>query len=263
MSYDTLSNKFYADCYSQNRSSIDEQATAILDLISSYIDCVENISVLDVGSGPGRLAIPIAQKVDKMVCIESDLLAVNYLRRRAEENNLSIEIHAKKIQDLSKDDLGCFDLVILSHIIHWIDAISLFHLSNQFLKDTGYILLSYFDLTNLNKMLFYKISGEQILKIQQEITLSTAQVKTRLSQANLSVIHKADIPISVDYGNGKLEDIIKSSGTLAWKKLQKKLTEDEYSTIKQRALNRLADEPCLIDTEYRTVLLAKKVDLFQ
>jgi 2-polyprenyl-3-methyl-5-hydroxy-6-metoxy-1,4-benzoquinol methylase len=254
----TTDSKSYADCYHKNRSDIDEQASVILELISDLIGNISKISVLDVGSGPGRLAIPIGQQVHKIVCIESDLSAVNYLQNRAERNNVKIKVYPAKIQDLSSEEIGCFDLVILSHIIHWIDVSLLLDLSKEYIIDDGYILLSYFDLDNLEDMLFYKISGEKILKIQKLHTLSTLQIENLLSQADFNIIHRIEIPIKVDYGNEKLESIINSAGTLAWKKSQESLSEREYSELKSSALTRLNSEPSLINTEYRTMILAQK-----
>jgi hypothetical protein len=107
-------------------------------------------------------------------------------------------------------------------------------------------------------MLLYKISGEKILKIQKLHTLSTLQIENLLSQADFNIIHRIEIPIKVDYGNEKLESIINSAGTLAWKKSQESLSEREYSELKSSALTRLNSEPSLINTEYRTMILAQK-----
>jgi len=254
----TIDSKSYADCYHKNRSGIDGQASVILELISDLIGDISKISVLDVGSGPGRLAIPIGQKVHKIACIEPDLSAVNYLQNRAERNNVEIEVYPAKIQDLSSEEIDCFDLVILSHIIHWIDVSLLLDISKEYVIDNGYILLSYFDLDNLEDMLFYKISGEQILQTQKHHTLSTSQIKNLLNQADFSIIHRIEIPIKVNYGNEKLESIINSAGTLSWKKSQETLSEREYLELKSSALTRLNSEPSLIDIEYRTMILAQK-----
>ena len=86
MKAQTIDSDTYAECYYKNRSSIDEQALVILELISNLIGDISKVSVLDVGSGPGRLAIPIGKKVHKVVCIESDLSAANYLKNRAKRN---------------------------------------------------------------------------------------------------------------------------------------------------------------------------------
>jgi 2-polyprenyl-3-methyl-5-hydroxy-6-metoxy-1,4-benzoquinol methylase len=259
----TTDSKSYAECYYENRSDIDEQASVILKLISDLIADPSKISVLDIGSGPGRLAVPIAQEIRKMVCIEPDLIAVTHLKNRAKENNVEIEIYQAKIEDLSSKEIGCFDLIILSHIIHWFDVSLLLNLSEKYITENGYILLSYFDLDNLKDMLFYKISGEKILQIQELHTLSTLQIEHILNQGNFNIIHRIDIPLDVNYGNGKLESIVNSAGTLAWQKAQETLSEKDYSALKANALTRLNSMSCLSDTEYRTMILAKKQSMSQ
>ena len=253
-----MDSKSYANCYHFNRSEIDEQASAILNLISDYIGPPSNTSILDIGSGPGRLSIPIGQQVQKMVCIESDLRAVTHLKKRAKENNIEIEVYPSKVEDLSSEKVGSFDLVMLSHIIHWFDASVLINLSQKFIKDNGYILLSYFDLDNLKNMLFYNVSGKEILKIQKSYTHPTPRIEHLLNLAGFKTIHRTNIPLNVDYGNGKLESIINNAGTLAWQTAKERLSEKDFSILKECALTRLNNAHQLNDIEYRTMILAQK-----
>jgi len=255
---DSVINELYAECYYAYRSDIDEQAASILELLPNYFESLENISVLDVGSGPGRLAIPIGRKIQRIVCVEPDISAANHLRSRSEKSKVHVEICTKKIQELSNQNLGYFDLVILSHVIHWFELSSLFEFSAKFVKDGGYILLSFFSLDRLKNMLFYKISGKEVLEIQKKYTPSKLEVKRELSQLGFQIVKNIDIPLNVFYGEGKLENIINSAGTLAWQKLRSKIPEEEYRQIKLQALTRLKNEPSLTDTEYRTMILAKK-----
>jgi len=254
----TIDSDTYAECYYKNRSSIDEQALVILELISNLIGDISKVSVLDVGSGPGRLAIPIGKKVHKVVCIESDLSAVNYLKNRAKRNKLEIEVFPSKLENLSSEEVGHFDLVILSHIIHWFDVSILLNLASKYIVDNGYILLSYFDLENLKNMLFYKISGNEILKIQEDHTISTSQVENFLNSAGFNIIHRGNTPLNVNYGDKKLEKIINNAGTLAWQKAKAILSKKEYRELTKSALTRLNNEPILRDTEYRTIIVAQK-----
>ena len=255
-----MDNGDYAYCYNNSRSDIDDQALAILTLISNLISDPSEISVLDIGSGPGRLAIPIGQKVNKMVCIESDLNAVNYLENRAKENHIEIKVYPSKLEYLSSEEIGQFNLVILSHILHWFDPSLLLDLSKKYVVNNGYILLSLFDLESLKKMLFYNISGKKILEIQEAHTPSTDHIETLLNKAGFEVVQRIKIPLVVNYGNGKLESIINSMGTLAWQKAKEILSVEEYTKLKTSALARLNHEHQLNDTEYRTMILAQKRD---
>lgn len=258
MKIDILTNKSYAECYYENRSNIDEQATSIIDLIINNIGSLNSITVLDVGSGPGRLAIPIGQRVKKIVCVEPDVSAANYLKSRFEKCQVNFELHISKIQDLSSQKIGKFDLVILSHIIHWFEASSPFGCSTNFVKENGYLLLSLFNPDRLSNMLFYKISGSEILARQLKDTPSITDIECYLSSIGFDIIKKVDIQLSVFYGNGKLERIINNAGTLAWQKLKNTLPEEEYRRIKQDAFFRLKSESNLNDIEHRSMVLAKK-----
>lgn len=258
LSNSTVTDELYAECYNEYRSGIDEQASSILKMMSTYIGNLENISVLDVGSGPGRLAIPIGQVVQRVVCVEPDIVTAKYLKSRSENSKIPIEVHIAKIQDLSNQNLGYFELVILSHIIHWFEPSSPFGLSTNFVKNGGYILLSFFDPDQLKNMLFYKISGKEIFEIQKNDTPSKLSIELMLIQQGFEVVESANVSLNVFYGNDKLKHIINSSGTLAWQKLKEKVPEEKYRQIESQALTRLENESCLTDTEFRTMILAKK-----
>ena len=221
MKAQTIDSDTYAECYYKNRSSIDEQA-----LTNEVSDGeLSKVSVLDVGSGPGRLAIPIGKKVHKVVCIESDLSAANYLKNRAKRNKLEIEVFPSKLENLSSEEVGHFDLVILSHIIHWFDVSILLNLASKYIVDN---------------------------------TISTSQVESFLNSAGFNIIHRGDTPLNVNYGDKKLEKIINNAGTLAWQKAKAMLSKKEYRELTKSALTRLNNEPILRDTEYRTIIVAQK-----
>lgn len=259
MKIDILTNQSYAECYYENRSNIDEQATSIIDLITNNIGILNSITVLDVGSGPGRLALPIGQQAKKIVCVEPDISAANYLKSRFEKCKVNFEIHISRIQDLSSQKIGKFDLVILSHIIHWFEASSPFGCSTKFVKENGYMLLSFFNPDRLSDMLFYKVSGSEILTRQLQDTPSITDIEYYLSSAGFEIIKQVDIKLNVFYGDGKLERIINNAGTLAWQKLKNTLPEEKYTQIKQDAFFRLKNESSLNDIEHRSMILAKKV----
>ncbi len=185
-------------------------------------------------------------------------MAAKYLESRSDDINMPIEIHISKIQELSNRKIGCFDLVILSHIIHWFEPLSPFGFSTNFVKNGGFILVSFFDHVHLESMIFYNISGDEILEIQKNDTPSKRDIEIMLIQQGFKVVDSTNVPLNVFYGDDKLKNIINSSGTLAWKKLKETVSENKYKQIKSRALARLENDPCLSGTEYRTMILAKK-----
>jgi 2-polyprenyl-3-methyl-5-hydroxy-6-metoxy-1,4-benzoquinol methylase len=248
--------KLYAECYSKHRSDSDSQSIAIEGLIKRYRGDISQLSILDVGSGAGRLAIPLGAKSKRYVCIEADRITADYLEKKAKNSFVDLEIYNSRFEDLSNKGLGQFDLVILSHIIHWFDLEFLLQKSAHLLNPSGFILISYFDKKNLADMLFYRISGNEILNIQQNMTPSMTQIKSMLEAVGLELIENLDIPLHVSYENNRLVDIIQSSGTLAWLKACADLIPEQFKKIQNDALARLELYDDLNDTEYRTMLLA-------
>ena len=74
--------------------------------------------VLDIGSGPGTIAIPAAKIAGEVVAVEPSKGMCTVLKERAAEEGLSnITVIRKKWEDASQDDLGNskFDIVIASY----------------------------------------------------------------------------------------------------------------------------------------------------
>ena len=58
-----------------------------------------DFEVLEIGSGPGTLTIPLAKKVKKVVAVESSEMAVDYLKRNIKESRVeNVEIMNKKTE---------------------------------------------------------------------------------------------------------------------------------------------------------------------
>lgn len=256
---ETIEDDSYANIYYNYRSYIDNQSESIIKLISDHIEDPKKVSVLDVGSGPGRLALPVGRRVKQIVCVEPNPLSASHLRLRLNGNRVRFKLYADKIENLSYRIIGQYDLVILSHILHWFSLPSLINISSTFCKDNGYILLSYFDRDNLEGMLFYKISGNEILKIQKDNTPLTSDIKLILKLAGYRIVKILNEHMIVDYGEGRLKQIVNSLGTLAWQKLKNSISEDKFNQIKHGSFSRLEKMTSLTDTEYRTMILAKKV----
>ncbi|MGN0176503.1 MAG: class I SAM-dependent methyltransferase [Methanobrevibacter sp.] len=81
----------------------------------------KNDIVLDVGCGEGSVTIPIAKKVKKVIGIDSSQKMLEYLRKRADENNLNnIETILKPIEEISYDEIGEVDTIICSRSLNGI-----------------------------------------------------------------------------------------------------------------------------------------------
>jgi len=73
-------------------------------------------TVLDIGSGPGTLTIPLAKKVKNVTAVEPSFAMIQLLKAHIAEGNTSnIKIIQSKWEDIAIKDIGSFDVVIASY----------------------------------------------------------------------------------------------------------------------------------------------------
>ena len=78
-------------------------------------------TVLDVGCGEGSVTIPLAKRVKKVIGIDSSPKMLEYLEKRANDNNISnIETILKPIEEISYDEIGDVDVVVCSRSLNGI-----------------------------------------------------------------------------------------------------------------------------------------------
>lgn len=87
------------------------------EALSKVLD--KDFRVLEIGPGPGTLTVPLAEKVKKIVAVESSKTAVDYLRKNLKESQIeNVEIINKKWPEIDNQGIeGRFDLVICSHFL--------------------------------------------------------------------------------------------------------------------------------------------------
>ena len=79
----------------------------------------ENDSVLDVGCGEGSITIPLSKKVGKVIGIDSSPKMLEYLEKRAVENNANnIETILKPIEEIRYEEIGDVDVVVCSRSLN-------------------------------------------------------------------------------------------------------------------------------------------------
>ena len=97
------------------RTRKEDYNTALFDKL--ILD--ENDTVLDVGCGEGSVTVPLAQKVKKVIGIDSSPKMLEYLEKRAKDNAINnIETILKPIEDIRYDEIGDVDVVVCSRSLN-------------------------------------------------------------------------------------------------------------------------------------------------
>jgi len=79
-------------------------------------------SVLDIGSGPGILTVPLARGVRHVTAIEPSRPMISCLKRHLAEENLSnVKIINSRWEDLSEEEVEVHDLAIASYSLNFED----------------------------------------------------------------------------------------------------------------------------------------------
>ena len=114
----------------------------------------ENDTVLDVGCGEGSITVPLAKKVKKVIALDSSPKMLEYLEKRASEDNIdNIECVLKPIEDISYEEIGDVDVVVCSRSLNGIVPI------DEVLAELDRIA---------NKYVFITIFGPENKKIEKD-----------------------------------------------------------------------------------------------
>ncbi len=107
-----------AEDYSQwNKSNDYEYGRKAIEAMKEIINL--DFEALDIGAGPGTLAIPFAKAVLKMTAIEPSPVMRKYLLRNAREEGIqNIEVMNRSWQEVDDFDIRKrFDIVACSHLL--------------------------------------------------------------------------------------------------------------------------------------------------
>ena len=104
----------YSEMAKYNNYEYGRNAT---EALSELLD--DDFEVLEIGSGPGVLTIPLAEKVKKIVAVESSKTAVNYLRGNIKESQVeNVEVMNENWLEIDDREIeGRFDFVVCSHFL--------------------------------------------------------------------------------------------------------------------------------------------------
>ena len=211
------------------RTKKDDYQTALFDKL--ILD--ENDVVLDVGCGEGSVTIPIAKRVKKVIGVDSSPKMLEYLEKRANENNITnIETILKPIEEISYDEIGDVDVVVCSRSLNGIVPI------DEVLLELDKIA---------NKYVFITIFGPENKKIEKdfdkEIGIKTEDfpnynyffnilynlgIYANIERFDLNNYRKYDsIDDAVDNGKFRLDLYSDEEKELLKKYLERILTHDE------------------------------------
>jgi len=104
----------YSEMAKYNNYDYGRKAT---EALNGVLD--KDFEVLEIGAGPGTLTIPLAEKVKKIVAVESSEMAVDYLKRNLKESRVgNVEILNKNWLEVEDQELkDRFDLAVCSHFL--------------------------------------------------------------------------------------------------------------------------------------------------
>ena len=132
------------------RTRKDDYQDALFDML--ILD--EDDSVLDVGCGEGSVTIPIAKRVKKVIGIDSSPKMLEFLEKRAKDNDIdNIETILKPIEEIKYEEIGNVDVVVCSRSLNGIIPI------DEVLLELDKIA---------NKYVFITIFGPENKKIEKD-----------------------------------------------------------------------------------------------
>lgn len=132
------------------RTRKDDYQDALFEMLVLDEDDV----VLDVGCGEGSITIPIAKRVKKVIGLDSSPKMLEYLEKRAADNNIdNIETILKPIEEINYDEIGDVDVVVCSRSLNGIMPIG------NVLSELNRIA---------NKYVFITIFGPENKKIEKD-----------------------------------------------------------------------------------------------
>ncbi len=97
-------------------------------------------SVLDLGSGPGLVAIPFAKAGLKITAVDPEPNMVEAAKAAAREAGVSIDVRQGSSFDLPAD-IGPFSLVTMGRSFHWMDREATLRILDKLISPQGAIAL--------------------------------------------------------------------------------------------------------------------------
>lgn len=83
------------------------------------VEIARTSTVLDLGAGMGRISVPLARVVGKVVAVDRSFSRLKFLKMRAEREGLPIETYVGDLFDLPFAEKS-FDLIVMNGLLEWV-----------------------------------------------------------------------------------------------------------------------------------------------
>ena len=233
-------NKFNENKRLDRRHGIVEYTTA-MKYIKRYLKKFNNPQIIDIGAGPGKYSIELANMGYNVTAVELVKHNLMTIKKNSTKVNtiLGNAINLKKIKDNS------YDIVILFgpmyHLISDEDKIKALNEAKRITKPNGYIFISYY----MNEYAIVK-HGFMEKKIKESI-------KNGLVDKNFHITPKnTDL-----YSMVRLEDINKYKNIVGLKRV-KILSQDGPTDYIRKYINDLDEEEFSIYINYHLSICERK-----
>ena len=160
-----VSSPAFWDARWRRSDRVGEEGTDRLQWIISKLSVKPSDTILDIGSGPGVLAIPLAKKAKQVTAIDISTVALKHLKERTKKERLTnIACIAKKWEDIELGkDIEQYDVVVASYALTMLDLAAALSKMNQAAKRAVYV----FEVTGQkyrhHQELWPKLYGEEFV----------------------------------------------------------------------------------------------------
>ena len=97
-------------------------------------------ALIDLGTGPGLLALGFAPFVGRIVGVDPEGAMLDAARRAAAREHRELTLIEGRAEDLGHD-IGCFDIVTIGRALHWMDRSALGGLFARLVASRGVVVV--------------------------------------------------------------------------------------------------------------------------
>lgn len=113
----------------------------LIETVAGLCDLTSRNRVLDLGCGPGQLALAFAPYVQSVVAVDPEPEMLALCRSRAEEaGHTHVDVRQGSSGELN-DSFGRFNLVVIGRAFHWMDRIATLQILDSMVEPGGAIVL--------------------------------------------------------------------------------------------------------------------------